>query len=94
MPNSSRPSLSEVYRTIAIPNNAGFWRKMLAYVGPGYLVSVGYMDSGNWTTDIAGGSKFGYTLLSVILLSNLMAVVLQSLCVRLGVATGKDLAQA
>jgi manganese transport protein len=67
---------------------------MLAYAGPGYLVSVGYMDPGNWATDIAGGSKFGYTLLSVILLSNLMAILLQSLCVRLGVATGKDLAQA
>ena len=67
---------------------------MLAYAGPGYLVSVGYMDPGNWATDIAGGSKFGYTLLSVILLSNLMAILLQSLCVRLGVATGRDLAQA
>lgn len=67
---------------------------MMAYAGPGYLVSVGYMDPGNWATDIAGGSKFGYTLLSVILLSNLMAILLQSLCVRLGVATGRDLAQA
>ncbi len=67
---------------------------MLAYAGPGYLVSVGYMDPGNWATDLAGGSKFGYTLLSVILLSNLMAILLQSLCVRLGVATGRDLAQA
>jgi manganese transport protein len=90
----SSPSLSEVHRTIAIPEGSGFWRKMLAYAGPGYLVSVGYMDPGNWATDIAGGSRFGYTLLSVILLSNLMAVLLQSLCVRLGVATGKDLAQA
>jgi manganese transport protein len=67
---------------------------MLAYAGPGYLVSVGYMDPGNWATDIAGGSKFGYVLLSIILLSNLMAILLQSLCVRLGVATGRDLAQA
>ena len=89
-----RPSLPEVHRSIRIPDGRGFWRKMLAYAGPGYLVSVGYMDPGNWATDIAGGSKFGYTLLSVILLSNLMAILLQSLCVRLGVATGRDLAQA
>lgn len=91
---SPRPSLPEVHRSIPIPAGKGFWRKLMAYAGPGYLVSVGYMDPGNWATDIAGGSKFGYTLLSVILLSNLMAVLLQSLCVRLGVATGKDLAQA
>ncbi len=90
----NRPSLAEVHRSIRIPEGRGFWRKMLAYAGPGYLVSVGYMDPGNWATDIAGGSKFGYTLLSVILLSNLMAILLQSLCVRLGVATGRDLAQA
>lgn len=89
-----RPSLPEVHRSIPIPTGKGFWRKLMAYAGPGYLVSVGYMDPGNWATDIAGGSKFGYTLLSVILLSNLMAVLLQSLCVRLGVVTGKDLAQA
>ena len=89
-----RPSLPEVHRSIKVPNVKSFWRKMLAYAGPGYLVSVGYMDPGNWATDIAGGSRFGYTLLSVILLSNLMAVLLQSLCVRLGVATGRDLAQA
>lgn len=88
------PSLPEVHRSIAIPNVKGFWRKLWAFAGPGYLVSVGYMDPGNWATDIAGGSRFGYTLLSVILLSNLMAILLQSLCVRLGVATGKDLAQA
>ncbi|MBW4693162.1 MAG: Nramp family divalent metal transporter [Lyngbya sp. HA4199-MV5] len=87
------PSLPEVHRSIPIPTIKGFWRKMVAYAGPGYLVSVGYMDPGNWATDLAGGSRFGYTLLSVILLSNLMAVLLQSLCVRLGVATGKDLAQ-
>jgi manganese transport protein len=91
---SDRPSLSEVYRSIKIPNTKSFWRKMLAYAGPGYLVSVGYMDPGNWATDIAGGASFGYALLTVILLSNLMAVLLQSLCVRLGVATGRDLAQA
>lgn len=88
------PSLPEVHRSISVPNARGFWRKMLAFAGPGYLVSVGYIDPGNWATDIAGGSRFGYTLLSVILLSNLMAILLQSLCVRLGVATGKDLAQA
>ena len=87
------PSLPEVHRSIAIPQGKGFWRKLLAYSGPGYLVSVGYMDPGNWATDLAGGAQFGYTLLSVILLSNLMAIVLQSLCVRLGVATGRDLAQ-
>ncbi len=90
---TQRPSLSEVHRSIQIPER-GFWRKLFAYMGPGYLVSVGYMDPGNWATDIAGGSKFGYTLLSVILISNIMAVLLQSLCVRLGVATGQDLAQA
>jgi len=93
-PSEKRPSLPEVHRSISIPNSKSFWRKLLAYAGPGYLVSVGYMDPGNWATDIAGGSKFGYTLLSVILLSNLMAILLQSLCVRLGVATGRDLAQA
>ena len=89
-----RPSLPEVHRSITVPNVKSFWRKLLAYAGPGYLVSVGYMDPGNWATDIAGGAKFGYTLLTVILLSNLMAILLQSLCVRLGVATGRDLAQA
>ena len=70
------------------------WRKMLAFAGPGYLVAVGYMDPGNWATDIAGGARFGYTLLSVILLSNLMAILLQSLSARLGIASGRDLAQA
>jgi len=88
------PSLPEVHRSIPIPDVKSAWRKLLAYAGPGYLVSVGYMDPGNWATDIAGGSRFGYALLSVILLSNLMAILLQSLCVRLGVATGRDLAQA
>jgi len=88
------PSLPEVYRSIEIPKGGAGWRRFLAFLGPGYLVSVGYMDPGNWATDIAGGSKFGYTLLSVILISNLMAILLQSLCVRLGVATGRDLAQA
>ena len=88
------PSLPEVYRTIKIPERGSFWRKMLAYGGTGYLVAVGYMDPGNWATDLAGGAQFGYMLLSVILLSNLMAIVLQALCVKLGVATGRDLAQA
>jgi manganese transport protein len=92
--SENRPSLPEVHRSIPVPNSKGFWRRMLAYAGPGYLVSVGYMDPGNWATDLAGGAKFGYALLSVILLSNLMAILLQSLCVRLGVATGRDLAQA
>ena len=94
MESERSPSLPEVYRTVKVPQNAGFWRKLLAYAGPGYLVSVGYMDPGNWATDLAGGAKFGYTLLSVILLSNVMAIVLQALCVRLGVATGRDLAQS
>src|SRR6266480_671461 len=88
------PSLPESHRTIAIAPGAGFWRKMLAFSGPGYLVAVGYMDPGNWATDLAGGSAFGYTLLSVILLSNLMAILLQSLSARLGIVTGRDLAQA
>jgi manganese transport protein len=87
-------SLPEVHRTVEVPTQGSFWKKLLAYAGPGYLVSVGYMDPGNWATDLAGGAKFGYSLLSVILLSNLMAIVLQALCVKLGVATGRDLAQA
>ena len=88
------PSLPEVHGSIAVPKSFGFWRKLLAFSGPGYLVAVGYMDPGNWATDLAGGSAFGYTLLSVILLSNLMAILLQSLCARLGIVTGRDLAQA
>jgi manganese transport protein len=91
---SQAPSLPEAHRTIAVPSGAGFFRKMLAFAGPGYMVAVGYMDPGNWATDLAGGSGFGYTLLSVILLSNLMAVLLQALCARLGIVTGRDLAQA
>ena len=87
-------SLPEVHGTIAVPHGAGFFRKMLAFAGPGYLVAVGYMDPGNWATDLAGGSKYGYTLLSVIMLSNLMAILLQALSVRLGIASGRDLAQA
>jgi manganese transport protein len=92
--NRTSPSLPESHRTIAIAPGAGFWRKLLAFSGPGYLVAVGYMDPGNWATDLAGGSGFGYTLLSVILLSNLMAILLQALCARLGIATQRDLAQA
>src|SRR5262249_29403070 len=91
---SSAPSLSEVYRTIPVPKELSFWRKMLAFSGPGYLVAVGYMDPGNWATDLAGGSAFGYRLLCVILISNLMAILLQSLCAKLGIVTGRDLAQA
>ncbi|PYM15845.1 MAG: divalent metal cation transporter [Verrucomicrobia bacterium] len=88
------PSLSEVHRSIPVPKGLSFWRKMLAFSGPGYLVAVGYMDPGNWATDLAGGSAFGYTLLCVILISNLMAILLQSLCAKLGIVTGRDLAQA
>jgi len=88
------PSLPEVYRSVKVPRGASIIRKMLAFAGPGYMVAVGYMDPGNWATDLAGGAKFGYTLLSVVLLSNLMAILLQALTVRLGIATGRDLAQA
>src|SRR4029077_10039954 len=87
-------SLPEVYASIPIPHGAGFWRKMFAFAGPGYLVAVGYMDPGNWATDLAGGARYGYTLLSVILISNVMAIVLQALAARLGIASGRDLAQA
>jgi manganese transport protein len=87
------PSLAEVYRTIPVAH-AHWFRKILAFAGPGYLVAVGYMDPGNWATDLAGGSRFGYALLSVILLSNLMAVLLQGLASKLGIVTGRDLAQA
>ena len=87
-------SLREVHGSIAVPIDAGFWRKLFAFAGPGYLVAVGYMDPGNWATDLAGGARYGYTLLSVILLSNLMAILLQALAVRLGIGSGRDLAQA
>ena len=88
------PSLPEVYQTIEVPKSLGFWRKMLAFSGPGYMVAVGYMDPGNWATDLAAGARFNYTLLSVIMISNLMAILLQALAVKLGVVTGRDLAQA
>ncbi len=87
-------SLPEVFRSVPVPADASFWKKLLAFAGPGFLVSVGYMDPGNWATDLAGGAKYGYTLLSVILISNLIAILLQHLCVKLGVVTGRDLAQA
>jgi manganese transport protein len=89
-----RPSLSEVFGSIAIRPSGSYGRKLLAFLGPGYLVAVGYMDPGNWATSLAGGSKFGYALLSVALLSNLMAILLQALCARLGIGAGRDLAQA
>ena len=88
------PSLAGMYATVRTANQGSFWRKLLAFLGPGYLVAVGYMDPGNWATSLAGGSKFGYALLSIALLSNVMAIVLQSLCTRLGVGAGRDLAQA
>jgi manganese transport protein len=87
------PSLAEVYRTVPVTGRSS-WRKILAFAGPGYLVAVGYMDPGNWATDLAGGSQFGYTLLTVILMSNLMAILLQGLASKLGIVTGRDLAQA
>jgi manganese transport protein len=86
-------SLPEVHGSIHVPA-IGFWRKLFAFAGPGYLVAVGYMDPGNWATDLAGGARYGYTLLSVIMLSNLMAILLQALALRLGIASGRDLAQA
>src|SRR5690349_14397317 len=90
----SNVSLPEVHGSIAIPHSAGFWRKLFAFAGPGYLVAVGYMDPGNWATDLAGGAQYGYALLSVIMISNLMAILLQALAARLGIASGRDLAQA
>src|SRR4051812_4567971 len=88
------PSLPEVHASLPVPQDAAVWRKMLAFAGPGFLVSVGYMDPGNWATDIAAGSRFNYSLLFVVLAANLMAVLLQALAVKLGVVTGRDLAQA
>jgi len=88
------PSLAEVHRTVGIPAGASFWRKLLAFSGPGFLVAVGYMDPGNWATDIAGGSRFAYQLIFVLMMSNLMAILLQSLAARLGIVAQRDLAQA
>src|SRR5947199_5153417 len=87
-------SLPEVHRSIVVPTTASFWRKLFAFSGPGFLVAVGYMDPGNWATDLAGGAQFGYSLLAVIMIANFMAILLQHLCIKLGVATGRDLAQA
>jgi manganese transport protein len=87
-------SLPEVHRSIVVPTTASFWRKLWAFSGPGFLVAVGYMDPGNWATDLAGGAQFGYSLLAVVMISNLMAILLQHLCIKLGVTTGRDLAQA
>src|SRR6185312_8008707 len=89
-----RPPLAEVFGSIATRPSGSLGKKLLAFLGPGYLVAVGYMDPGNWATSLAGGSKFGYALLTVALLSNLMAILLQALCARLGIASGRDLAQA
>lgn len=91
---NTSPSLSEVHASIAVPSTGKFWRKLLAFSGPGLMIAVGYMDPGNWATDIAGGSKYGYTLLSVILISNFFAMVLQHLSLKLGIVTERDLAQA
>src|SRR5438270_7971123 len=89
-----RPSLPEIHSSLPVPRSSTFLRKLLAFAGPGFLVAVGYMDPGNWATDLAGGSKYNYSLLSVIMVSNLMAILLQSLSLKLGIATGRDLAQA
>src|SRR6202162_4136 len=89
-----RASLAEVFGTIRTRPSGPLWRKLVAFLGPGYLVAVGYMDPGNWATSLAGGAKFGYSLLFIALLSNFMAIILQSLCARLAVAPGRDLAQA
>src|SRR4029450_10798231 len=89
-----RSSLPEVFRTIPVSTSGTFWRRMVAFIGPGYLVATGYMDPGNWATALAGGSAFGYQLLAVALISNIMAILLQALCARLGLGAGLDLAQA
>src|SRR6476660_10392272 len=91
---SREPSLADVFGSIKTRPTGPMWKKLIAFLGPGYLVAVGYMDPGNWATSLAGGSKFGYALLSIALLSNVMAIILQALCARLGVASGRDLAQA
>src|SRR5438067_6501916 len=91
---AAQVSLPEVHRSIVVPITASFWRKLIAFSGPGFLVAVGYMDPGNWATDLSGGAQFGYSLLAVVMISNLMAIMLQHLCIKLGVATGRDLAQA
>jgi len=92
--HAGQASLPESHRSVSVPATASFWRKLFAFSGPGFLIAVGYMDPGNWATDLAGGARFGYTLLSVVMISNLMAILLQHLSIKLGVATGRDLAQA
>src|SRR6266700_2296250 len=87
------PSLPEVNSTVRVSLSPNYWKRLLGFIGPGFLIAVGYMDPGNWATDIAGGSRFGYSLLFVIMASNLMAILLQSLSLKLGVATERDLAQ-
>src|SRR5262245_20383256 len=87
-------SLSAVYGSVTVRSTGPVWKRLLAFLGPGYLIAVGYMDPGNWATSLAAGSKFGYALLSIALLSNIMAIVLQALCTRLGIGAGRDLAQA
>src|SRR5512135_3473907 len=87
-------SLSEVHRTVPVPENVGLLRRLMAFAGPAYLVSVGYMDPGNWATDLEGGARFNYQLIWVLLMSNLLAILVQTLAARMGIATGKDLAQA
>src|SRR5437899_8950922 len=84
-------SLPEVHRSVVVPVTASSWRKLFAFSGPGFLVAVGYMDPGNWATDLSGGARFGYALLMVVMISNFMAILLQHLCIKLGVATGRDL---
>src|SRR5471032_1553005 len=91
---TSSASLPEVNRSIGVPAGTSFWKKMAAFSGPGYIVAVGYMDPGNWATDLQGGAQYGFFLLSVVMISNFMAILLQHLCIKLGVATGRDLAQA
>src|SRR3989475_10092578 len=88
------PSLPEAFRTVPVYSGASVWRKLLAFAGPGYLVAVGYMDPGNWATDLGGGAEFGYILLNAVLVSSLMAIFLQALSAKLGIATGRDLAQS
>src|SRR5213595_1994519 len=86
--SAGQVSLPEVHRSIVVPTTASFWRKLFAFSGPGFLVAVGYMDPGNWATDLAGGAQFGYSLLTVIMISNLMAILLQGLASKLGIVTG------
>jgi manganese transport protein len=91
---AGQASLNEVHRSILVPVTASFWRKLFAFSGPGFLIAVGYMDPGNWATDLQAGAQFGYTLLAIVMISNLMAILLQHLSIKLGIATGRDLAQA